>query len=220
MDSTNKNNNQETTTDCNKPKPSIDLLRKAKSSLNISLAEQTDNNNTITAIIPEMSNSQSSSTIIEAKLPNDHSHSTHSAIIIKTTTKQSSTTKAGDTTQDESLSVRKISNRNQSDIFSLNKTEDNNSFGTMYSVRGAPSRKQSSSSDNKSSSGQFNREKHTMSQELQQIELEAKSSKSINNRNPVTGMGVNSNDEFIIKPIKRRGMTSFVISLIFYNYYQ
>ncbi|RZB41594.1 hypothetical protein BDFB_000734 [Asbolus verrucosus] len=89
--------------------------------------------------------------------------------------------------------------RNRSDIFSLN--ENKNLPSTIFSVGGAPSKtihKTISAGSNKTSSS------------IDTIVTQTSNmSKQSQYRNPLTGIGVSSNDEFKNKPSKRRGRYRF-----------
>ncbi|XP_044258994.1 microtubule-associated protein Jupiter-like [Tribolium madens] len=165
---------------CDIPKPSIDILKEAKPSENIAINESNENveNPPIINIETTLKTSTTEDPVEEEpvdKLKNDNK-------------------KVDESVHNAEEAVikqkEKCSLRNKSDIFSLN--ENKNAPSTIFSVGGAPSKTIHNTSVNSS--------KNSSSNET----ISSGASRQSQLRNPLTGMGVSSNDEFRTKPSKRK----------------
>lgn len=160
---------------CDVPKPSIDILKEAKPSANIAIRHSIDN-------VEESAPRRNNETTLKA-----------SATVNLCEDKPETPRQPGDEVADAgSKGEEKVAMKYRSDIFALK--EAGNETSTIFSVGGAPSK-----TIHRTTSGSSS--KNSCSSET----INSGVSKQGQLRNPLTGMGVSSNDEFRTKPSKRKG---------------
>ncbi|CAH1374562.1 hypothetical protein MTP99_015889 [Tenebrio molitor] len=186
---------------CDITKPSIDILKEAKPSENIAITdpiEKTENTplinveTTVKASTVDDTAVQKDSPKNVEELPKDKLCD----ILPKTIDELKNDNKpiaqsVKDEIDDAIKQKEKASLKNRSDIFSLN--ENKNLPSTIFSVGGAPSKTIHMTTNTNSS-------KTSSSNDT----IGLAGSKQNQFRNPVTGIGVSSNDEFKNKPSKRK----------------
>lgn len=176
-----KDSLSEISNSCEVTTPSINLLKAAKSSENISISKS--------VIKDPLSNPAEA---------NESSKKEDLENIIKDTKSEDNKMATKPEIDTNKIDIPKLKQarkiKNKSHIFSL--SENKNLPSTIFSIGGAPSRtihKDVHPEKSKESTSTISTQGSTVSKQSQI-------------RNPLTGIGVSSNDEFKTKPSKRKGM--------------
>ncbi|EEZ99055.1 hypothetical protein TcasGA2_TC004930 [Tribolium castaneum] len=167
---------------CDVPKPSIDILKEAKPSENIAINESNEKiENAPPTINIETTLKTSTTEDPVAEKPVDELKNDN-----KTVDDSAHNAEEAAIKQKEKCALR-----NKSDIFSVH--ENKNASTTIFSVGGAPAKTIHNTTSVNSSSNET---------------ISSGASRQSHLRNPLTGMGVSSNDEFRTKPSKRKGKST------------